>query len=153
VPNLLTKNKHSGAGSISAADYGNKAAAEGDAEVRNQWQRAVLNGELSGKTVCGIDMLKKSLDADYETRGAISQDNGVRNLTEVNAMGIGLDYSHHMGLTSNYSGSADYDIIVKSGVASGDAVLPTARRDVAELQQTYVKNVAAFNSQTLVKTI
>lgn len=153
VPNLLTKTKHSGAGSISAADYGNKAAAEGDAEVRNQWQRSVLNGELAGKTICGIEMLKKSLDADYETRGAISQNDGVRDLTEVNAMGVGLDYSHNMGMTSNYSGSADYDIILKSGVASGDAVLPTARRDVAELQQTYVRNVAAFNSQTLVKSM
>lgn len=153
VPNLLTKTKHSGAGSIDASTAGNKAAVEGDAEVRNQWQRSVLNGELAGKTICGLEMLDQSLEEDYTVRGATTQNDGVRDLTKVNAMGIGLDYTHHMGLVSNYSGSADYDIIIKSGVNSGDAVLPEPRRDVAEIQQTYVKNVAAFNSQTLVKTI
>jgi hypothetical protein len=58
-----------------------------------------------------------------------------------------------MGLVSNYSGSADYDILIRSGVNSGDAVLPVSRRSVPEIQQSYVKNVSAFNSETLVKTM
>ena len=44
-------------------------------------------------------------------------------------------------------------LIIRSGVQSGDAVLPESRRSAPELQETYVKNIAVFNSQTLVKTI
>lgn len=151
VPNLLTKTKRSGAGAVDASTVGNKASMEGDAEVRNLWQRALLSGELAGKTVCSLDVLKKQLDADYDTAG--DADNGQVNLTEANGMGIGLDYTHHAGLVSNYSGSADYDLILKSGVKSGDAVLPASRNDVEETQETYVKNLAVFNSQTLVKNM
>jgi len=151
VPNLLTKTTYGGGGSIDASTIGNKASMEGDAEVRNFFQRAVLNGDLADKTVCSLSLTNRQLEADYETRGAISQDNGVGKLFEANAMGVGLDYTHHMGLVSNYSGSADYDLLLKSGVASGDAVLPTDRRDLAELMNTYVKNISSFNSANLVK--
>ena len=94
-------------------------------------------------------MENQSLKADYDT-GA-DADNGEGDLADANAMGIGLDYTHHAGIVSNYSGSADYDLIVKSGVESGDAVLPVSRRSVAQNQEGYIKNVSVFNSQTLVK--
>lgn len=151
VPNLLTKTKRSGAGAVNASLVGNKASMEGDAEVRNLWQRALLNGDLAGKTVCSLEVLKEQLDADYDTAG--DADNGQVNLTKANSMGIGLDYTHHAGLVSNYSGSADYDLILKSGVQTGDAVLPASRRSVEETQETYVKNISVFNSQTLVKNM
>ena len=149
VPNLLTKTKNSGAGSVNASSVGRPVAMEGDAEVRNLYQRALLNGELAGKTICGLKMENQSLEADYDASG--DADNGQHNLTHANAMGIGLDYTHHAGIVSNYSNSADYDIIIKSGVETGDAVLPTSRNSVANTQETYIKNVAVFNSQTLVK--
>jgi len=151
VPNLLTKTKQKGADAVNASTVGNKASMEGDAEVRNLWQRALLNGDLSGKTVCSIGVLKEQLDADYDTAG--DANNGQVDLTKANAMGIGLDYTHHAGLVSNYSGSADYDLILKSGVKTGDAVLPASRRSDEETQETYVKNIAVFNSQTLVKNM
>ena len=149
VPSLLTKTKNSGAGSIDASTISPKAGCQGDAEVRNLYQRALLNGELSGKTICGLHMENQSLKADYDT-GA-DANNGEGDLADANAMGIGLDYTHHAGIVSNYSGSADYDLIIKSGVESGDAVLPVSRASVAQNQEGYIKNVSVFNSQTLVK--
>lgn len=148
-PNLLTTTKNSGAGSVDASAISPKAGMEGDAEVRNLYQRSVLNGELAGKTICGLHMANESLKADYDANGDANTGEG--DLADANAMGIGLDYTHHAGIVSNYSGSADYDIIIKSGVESGNAVLPVSRRSVAQNQEGYIKNVAVFNSQTLVK--
>ena len=155
VPNLLTKTKQSGAGTVTANTYGNKGLAQGDSEVRAFWQRALLNGDLADKTVCSLSVAKGQIDADYADRATdgTSQNSGVGNLCEANALGIGLDYTHHMGMVSNYSGSADYDILIRSGVNSGDAVLPVSRRSVPEIQQSYIKNVSAFNSESLVKTM
>lgn len=150
-PNLLTKTAANGkAGAVSAQDYIQKIAGQGDAEVRNRFQRAVLDGELADKTSASLTLSNSSLDADYETGG--DADNGIGNNTLADLMGIGLDYTHHFGNVSNFN-NQDYDLIVRSGVQSGDAVLPASRNSAPELQETYVKNVSVFNSQTLVKTI
>lgn len=155
VPNLLTKTKQSGAGAVDAKDYADKGTIEGDSEVRAFWQRALLNGDLADKTVCSLELTKEQLDADYADRATdgTSQNDGVGNLTAANGLGIGLDYTHHMGMVSNYSGAADYDLLMRSGVNSGDAVLPISRRSQPEIVQSYVKNVASFNSESLVKTM
>ena len=150
-PNLLTKTAQNGkTGSISAQNYIQKIAGQGDAEVRNRFQRAVLDGELADKTSASLTLSNKSLDSDYETGG--DADNGIGNQTEADLMGIGLDYTHHFGNVSSFN-NQDYDLIIRSGVNSGDAVLPASRNNAPELQETYVKNVAAFNTQTLTKTI
>tara|TARA_R100000388_G_scaffold77225_1_gene56210 strand:+ start:291 stop:1817 length:1527 start_codon:yes stop_codon:yes gene_type:complete len=150
-PNLLTKTAANGkAGSISAANYAQPVASQGDAEVRNRFQRAVLDGELAGKTSASLLLSNKSLVADYETGG--DANTGVGDNTEADLLGIGLDYTHHFGNVSNFN-NQDYDLIIRSGVQSGDGVLPSSRNNAPELQETYVKNVAQFNTETLVKTI
>jgi hypothetical protein len=161
-PNLLTKTAANGkTGAISAQDYADKINGQGDAEVRNRFQRAVLDGELAGKCAATLELSNKSLASDYETGG--DANNGIGNQCDADLMGIGLDFTHHFFNTSNFN-NQDYDLIVRSGVDTGDAVLPASRntgdavlpasRNAApELMETYVKNVAGFNSQTLVKTI
>ena len=150
-PNLLTKTAQNGkTGAISAQDYIQKVAGQGDAEVRNRFQRAVLDGELADKTSASLTLTNKSLDSDYETGG--DADNGIGNQTAADLMGIGLDYTHHFGNVSSFN-NQDYDLIIRSGVNSGDAVLPASRNNAPELQESYVKNVASFNTQTLTKTI
>lgn len=150
-PNLLTKTAANGkTGSISAQNYVQKQASNGDAEVRNRWQRALLDGELADKCSASLKLTNKSLDEDYATGG--DANTGVGNNCQGDAMGIGLDYTHHFGNTSNFN-NQDYDLIIRSGVQSGDAVLPASRNSAPEIQETYVKNVAVFNTQTLVKTI
>ena len=150
-PNLLTKTAANGkAGAISSQDYIDKVNGQGDAEVRNRFQRAVLDGELAGKCAASLELTNKSLASDYETGG--DANNGIGNQCDADLMGIGLDFTHHFFNTSNFN-NQDYDLIVRSGVDTGDAVLPASRNNAPELMETYVKNVAGFNSQTLVKTI
>lgn len=146
-PNLLATSDEAG-NVINPSNAGKKASYQGDAEVRNLFQRAVLNGELAGKTACSLELENDVIDEEYETRGATTQDFGVGLNTKANAMGIGIDYTFHMGETSDFR-QRDYDILVKSGVASGNTNLPTSRRDENEVVQSYVKNVSAFDSKTL----
>ena len=147
-PNLLDTSDADGT-VINPSEAGKKASFQGDAEVRNRFQRAVLNGDLAGKTACSLTLENDVIDEDYNaTRGSVSQDNGVGLNTKANAMGIGCDYTFHMGETSDFR-QRDYDNLVKSGVASGLSNLPASRRDLNETVQTYVKNVSAFDSKTL----
>ena len=149
-PNLLTKTVANGAASVDASTVGKKALMLGDAEVRNRFQRAVLNGELADKTSASLNLTNDELEASYQTGGGATE--GIGDNTDADLLGIGLDYTHHFGNSTNYV-NQDYDLIMRSGVQSGDSVLPASRRDNPEIQQTYVKNVASLNTQTLVKTV
>jgi hypothetical protein len=153
VPNQLTKTKNSGAGAVDASGVTPKVGMVGDAEVRNLFQRAVLNGELADKCSVSLQTEENSIQAQYDmTRGAVAATEGVGNNQNVNALGIGIDYTFHMGETTDYR-QRDYDNIVTSGVNTGDAVLPAERRSIAEITQSYIKNIAGFNSQTLIKSV
>ncbi len=95
-----------------------------------------------------------SLTSDYElTRatGGQSQNNGVLNNVNADAQGIGLDYTNSMGNASNFV-QRDYDLVIRSGVASGNTDLPESRRSKPEAAETYVRNSSAFNTQTLQKS-
>jgi len=150
-PNLLTKSARNGkVGPVSAQNYIQKMGSQGDAEVRNRWQRAVLSGNIADKCSATLTLTNKSLDADYDN--TVTANTGQGNNCDADLMGIGLDYSHHFGNTANFN-NQDYDLIIRSGVQSGDNVLPTSRNNAPEIQETYVKMVSVFNTQTLVKTI
>ena len=60
-----------------------------------------------------------------------------------------------LGLTSPFM-NQDYTIVLNSGVNAGasgiGAKLPANRRDKAELQQTFVRNVATLDCVNLVKS-
>jgi len=153
VPNQLTKTKNSGAGAVDASNVVPKVGMVGDAEVRAFFQRAVLNGDLADKCSVGLAEEEASIVAQYDmTRGGTAVTDGCGNNTAANAMGIGIDYTFHMGETSDYR-QRDYDAIITSGVNTGDAVLPAERSSTAEITQSYIKNIAGFNSQTLVKSV
>ena len=53
-----------------------------------------------------------------------------------------------MGNSSNFF-QRDYDLITRSGVASGNTNLPESRKSKAETQETYVRNNSSFNTKTL----
>tara|TARA_R110002020_G_scaffold7264_2_gene30709 strand:+ start:21462 stop:22988 length:1527 start_codon:yes stop_codon:yes gene_type:complete len=151
TPNLLTKTVENGIGPTGGDSYIQKVGGVGDAEVRNRFQRAVLNGELSSKCSASLQLSDRAYDADYDSTTG-DANTGTHNNTQADLLGIGLDYTHHFGNTSNFN-NQDYDLIIRSGVQSGDSDLPTQRANAPEIIETYVKNVAGFNSQTLVKTI
>ena len=153
LPNLLTKTKQSGVGAIDATNVVPKAGQQGDAEVRALFQRSVLNGELADKCSASLAVENASIEEDYNaTRGATAATEGCGNNCAANLMGVGIDYTFHMGETTDYR-QRDYDIITNSGVNSGDAVLPSTRSTLPEITQSYIKNIASFNSETLVKSV
>lgn len=150
-PNLLTKTvANGGTGTVNASLVADPVLQQGDAEVRNRFQRAVLNGDLADKCSASLVLTNNNLEAQYQGGGSATV--GVGNNTLADLQGIGLDYSHHFGNTTNFV-NQDYDLLMRSGVQSGDAVLPASRNGAPEIQQTYVRNVAVLNTQTLVKTV
>lgn len=152
-PNQLTKTSRKGQ-VIDPITVEPKIGLVGDSEVRAFFQRSVNpRGELSGKCSVGLRAQEASIDAQYDaTRGATAATEGCGDNTQANAMGIGLSYSHDMGMVSDFR-QRDYDQIVKSGVNSGDAGLPASRSSKAEIIQTYINNISAFNTQTLMKSV
>ena len=152
VPNQLTKTNKDGT-AISAQNVLPRVGMVGDSEVRALFQRSVLNGSLASKCSVGLKEEEESIEAQYDgTRGATVVADGCGNNCRANAMGIGLDYTFAMGGTSDYR-MRDYDQIVKSGVNSGDTALPATRASKPEIVQSYIRNIAGFNTETLVKTV
>jgi hypothetical protein len=156
VPNLQDKNSAAPNNAItfSAANVTPKIAAQGDAEIRANFQRSLLDGRLADKCSTSLSVSNASLTSDYElTRasGGQSQNNGVLNNVNADAQGIGLDYTNAMGNASNFV-QRDYDLVIRSGVASGNTDLPESRRSKPEAAETYVRNSSAFNTQTLQKS-
>ena len=53
--------------------------------------------------------------------------------TDADCVGVGIDYTNAMGNSSNFF-QRDYDLITRSGVASGNTNLPESRKSKAETQ-------------------
>lgn len=156
VPNLQDKNSAAPNNTVtySASEATQKAGVQGDAEVRSLFQRSILDGRLADKTAAGIVLTNTSLGDDYEaTRATGGQANteGVLNNVNADCQGVGLDYTNGMGNSSNFV-QRDYDLILRSGVNSGNTDLPESRRSKPEVIETYVRNSSAFNTQTLQKS-
>ena len=153
VPNLQDTTSDAPANAItySAVNVTDKVAVQGDAEVRANFQRSLLNGRLADKTSASLALSNRQLANEYEaTRASGGQANteGVLKNVDADCVGLGIDYTNGMGNSSNFF-QRDYDLIVRSGVASGSTNLPESRRSVAETQETYVRNNSSFNTQTL----
>ena len=153
-PNLMTTTSAAPGATVAftSSVITDKAAAQGDAEVRANFQRSLLDGRLSDKTSATLALTNKSLSADYaNVRGAIAQTDGVGENIHADCMGIGLDLTQGMGNISSFY-QRDYDLITRSGVNSGSALLPASRRSKPEVVESYIRCKSAFNTQTLQKS-
>lgn len=156
VPNLQDKTSAAPNNNVtySAQNVTQKGSVQGDAEIRALFQRSILDGRLADKTAGSLSLTNTSLTDDYEsTRATGGQANTEGVLRNVNAdcQGIGLDYTNGMGNASNFV-QRDYDLVLRSGVNSGNTDLPESRRSKPEVIETYVRNSSAFNTQTLQKS-
>jgi hypothetical protein len=121
----------------------------GDAEVRNRFQRAVLDGKLADHCSASLVVSNETMVEDNDTSAATAD--GHINNNKADLMGIGLDYTHGMGNMTNFK-NQDYTLIVKSLVNSGNTRVTTNRNTKTELQQTYVRNAAMLDTGTLQKS-
>ena len=152
TPNLLTTTSAAPGvtASFSSANFTQHAAAQGDAEVRANFQRSLLDGRLADKTSASLALTNKSLQADYQNVRAVAT-GGVGDNTHADCLGVGLDLTQGMGNVSNFF-QRDYDLIMRSGVNAGSALLPASRRSKPEVMESYIRNKSLFNTQTLQKS-
>lgn len=126
----------------------------GDAEVRKQFERAVLGGVEPYHSSATFEVQNASLVEDYAAAAAGA--NGVGNNMRPNCVGIGADYTFNMGGIQNFQ-NQDYNLQLESGVNTGNASLPASRSGGAtpnpHLQQTFIKHMSPFNLKSLVKTM
>ncbi len=126
----------------------------GDAEVRKQFERAVLGGVEPYHSSATFQVQNASLVEDYA--GGAAGANGVGNNMRPNCVGIGADYTFNMGGIQNFQ-NQDYNLQLDTGVNTSSVLLPASRNGATtpnpHLQQTFIKHLSPFNLQTLVKTM
>ncbi len=146
----LTTADNSPSATISALNYADPIGAVGDAEVRQRFQRALLDGKLADHTSASLNLTNSVIVEDNKTAAATAD--GVGNNCKCDLMGIGLDYTHGLGNLSNFK-NQDYTLIIKSLVNSGNTNVAADRRSKTELQQTYIRNAASLDQGSLVKNL
>ncbi len=150
-PNMTqTTAENSSLATVSAINAADPVGAQGDAEVRQRFQRSILDGKLADHTSASLNITNQSILEDNKTAAATTD--GVGNNNKCDLMGIGLDYTHGLMNVSNFK-NQDYTLIVKSLVNSGNANVTSERNQKTELQQTYVRNNAALDQGSLQKSM
>jgi hypothetical protein len=122
---------------------------QGDAELRERFQRALLDGKLADHSSATLELSNLVMVQDNDATGAGTD--GVGDITDCDVLGVGLDYTNGIGNSSNFK-NQDYTLILKSGVNSGNTQLAASRRSKTELQQTYIRNGAVLDTSSLVKS-
>lgn len=117
-------------------------------EARLQFERALNDGKVPEYTSATMVLTEES----EVNRGlAVTAPTTSTNLA-VDSVGIGSDYTLGIGLAQDYRGQ-DYNLVLESGVnTTNEKLLPTFSSNPL-LQQTFVRNVAYFDSRSLQKTM
>ena len=124
----------------------NKEDLVGDAEVRLQFERALLGGDAK-KSVNNLGELRRSITADYQALGGNANNAAGTNLHPL-MNGVGADYSYGMNMSVNYV-NRDYGAQIKSGVASGLDKYPAMSNTKSETVQTYIRHIATLDTNSL----
>ena len=151
VPSLNVQVDNGGV-AYDAKDLATPIYGEGLAEVRNRFQRSVLDGGLPAHTSASVQLSAEQLASSYQVRPAgLPATDGIGDANNADLLGVGLDFSYGINSVSNFV-NQDYSLRIKSGVDSGKTdKFPAARANVFEVQQTFVRNVGMLNTQTLQK--
>ena len=135
-------------GSASIANLVYKSLQTNIGESRVQFERALADGRLPAYTSADIVLTEQ---AEAERAKSIAAPLTSTSLL-VDSVGIGSDYTLGLGMAQSYVGS-NYNLVLESGVQSGDAKLLGTYNNSPLLQQSFVRNRAFFDTKTLVKTM
>lgn len=131
------------------------ALAYGTAEVRKQFEAALLNGGKPYHSSASLRNTNKSLAEDVDD-GAVGANDLKNDNTKADCVGVGADYTLGVGLTQNFV-NQDYNLTLKSRVNTGDVKVSAERNGgtLANplLEQTFIRYNAMFDTQNLVKMI
>jgi hypothetical protein len=152
VNHMLNNQVQNGTANITPSNISPKAALQGLADIRLNFQKALFDGKLAYHTSACTKLTDQVVEESFKVRGATAQTQGVKNQQVVDALGIGSDYTASLNFTRNFFNN-NYSLKIESGVASGDSKLPADSRDQFELQQSYVRNTEILDMRSLVKTM
>ena len=131
------------------------ALAYGMAEVRKQFEAALLNGGSPYHTSGSLKTTNTSLSQDIDD-AALGANDGKNDNTKADCIGVGADYTLGVGITQNFV-NQDYNLTLKSRVNTGDAKISTNRNGAGIsnplLEQSFIRYNSQFDTQNLVKII
>jgi len=163
LPNIesITENATLGQGAVSARGSrdndlsgllrGQEGILVADSELRLNFMKSLMGRKVAHHSA-NLDLSKFSFANDYDSEEAIA--NNVCRGSNMNGdlMGIGADFSNGISMVQNFV-NQDYELRVKSGVNSAQAVLPTTRNTRIEIQESFIRNFEQMNLQSLVKSM
>lgn len=122
-----------------------------DSELRLNFMKSLMGRKVAHHSA-NLDLSKFAFSNDYDSEEAVA--NNVCRGSNMNGdlMGIGADFSNGISMVQNFV-NQDYELRVKSGVNSAQAVLPSTRSSRIEIQESFIRNFEQMNLQTLVKSM
>jgi len=148
VPNFKSA-VDNGVSGLNPSVLANPICSLGDAEVRKQFEKSMLNGKEPMHSSSTLLLTNASLQEDYDPTA--SGTDGVGNNNKADLVGIGADYTLSVGAVQMYSGN-DYALATKSGIKTNDNNLPASRNNKAVLLQSFVKHMEVLNLNSLQKS-
>ena len=129
--------------------------AMGDAEVRMEFEKALLDGNRPYHSVASLQTSNDAL-AQMNDDGALGGNDGKNDNTIADCVGIGCDYTLGVGLAQQMV-NQDYNLTAKSAVNTGSPLVSALRNGSSSvnplLQQSFIRYSAQFDTQNLVKVI
>ena len=142
-----------GTGTWDSNDLLSKAHGIGSAELQKVFERSLFQGREMSHVLVGLPELSESLDAEFATRGAITANDGVGQNLAVAPLGLGSDQTFNIAGESQDYRNRDYQLRLVSGVATGNALLPTDFSSSSYIQRQFVPHVEILDTRSLMKTM
>ena len=121
----------------------------GDCEVRRQFMKAVM-GKIPKYHSATYALTAEAIKHDWDSDNAPTTSKGTGLNTSPDLMGVGCDYMNGIGQTQNYV-NQDYELKLDSAINSGSASQPAQRSNKIVIQESFLRNFASMNLQSLVK--
>ena len=151
-PNFRSSVQNGTAG-FSTGDLESKCHGIGTAEIQKVFERSLFSGREMAHVLVGLPEISESLDAEYATRGAITQNDGIGENLAVAPLGLASDQTFNIsGQTEDYR-QRDYQLKLTSGVGTGLAGLPTDFSTASYLTREFVPHVEVLDTSSLMKTM
>lgn len=127
----------------------------GDAEVRKQFNKSLLDGGVPYHAVASLHLTNAVLEQDDDD-GALGGGDSKNNNVIADVLGIGADYTMGLDMIQNFV-NQDYNLTLKSAINTGNALVSNLRNGSVTnnplLQQSFVRYNAVFDTGNLVKII
>lgn len=150
-----TESNAAGQGLFATNTLSTRAHSIGDSEIRRQFLKAVMGlipSHHSATALQTIVALREDWAGDVAAGVAGGNAAGVGTglIVSPDLMGIGADYTNGIAQTQNYV-NQDYELKIDSKVNSGTLLQPQNRVNKIVIQESFLRNFAQMNLQTLVK--